>query len=861
MNRHNKKNKEHRMIIFVSVLLLMVAVLCMFAAAVYQKESERTVTNISEVYLQEMAAQISSHFKTNLDSQFSQVRTIANAISEDDLKDEESLKHFLTHAQADNDFSHIAVISDGGIAYSPEGAVPAMSKILGLDKLLSDSAKLISVNETIWESETILLGTSINPVPFKEEQLVAVIIGIHTSDIGLKLGLDSEKETNSRTNIVTRNGDFVIKSAFSEDILYGSNLFSIYEQQAVFDKDYDLESFRAAIDAGERGMSLLTVGNHHEYLYYVPIEGTDWYLVTSMAYETVNNQIGYLSRFMITVCVGIFLIILITVFTFFLLLRHSEKRSNELLLLEKERAEAASRAKSDFLSQMSHEIRTPLNGIMGMVELGKNHIEEPDRMRNCLDKITLSSAHLLSLINDILDMSKIESGKIELHPEQFDLGQLLRTLTTVFYVQAKNKQIDYQIFLRGEIEEYLVGDSLRLNQILTNLLSNALKFTPEKGRVSLNVEELRRDKDAMWVRFTVEDTGRGIAPENFERIFEAFTQETSGTARQYGGTGLGLPITKNFAEMMGGSITVSSQLGVGSVFTVDLPFGYVENAADEHVERCGCGRPVLIVNQVLELETHLAVVLEKERFQVDRASDEETALRLVQLAGESKKPYELCFIKWDFSQDMKCLAADIRKMAKNDSLKIILTGQDQDELDDAAALCGADATLRRPVFHSGIAKLMTELVGQKRSQKKKEQSTVLNNAQILVVEDNEINLDIAAALLQDAGAIVTMAKNGQDAVELFSKAPEGFFDLILMDIQMPVMDGYAATRAIRALRRPDAESTFIIAMTANSFREDVQKCLDNGMNAHIAKPFVMNDIYTAYTDLLNRRTGGQDAGN
>jgi len=313
----DKKNKEHKLFFVVSALLLVVAVLCVFATATYQKEAERTVTNISEIYLQEMTTQISSHFKTNLDSQFSQIRTIAGAVSKDDLEDETSLNHFLSQVQADNDFAHIAVISDRGIAYSPDGTVPAMSKISNLDQLLTDSGKLISVNETIWESDMILLGTSMTPVAFKDGRLVAVIIGIPTSDIGAKLGLDSEKTTNSHTNIVTRSGDFVIKSAFSKDVLFGSNLFTIYEQQARFDEGYGLAAFRAAVDEGECGMTLLTVGLHHEYLYYVPVQGTDWYMVTSMAYEMVNNQISYLSQFMVKVCVGIFLVILITVFAFF----------------------------------------------------------------------------------------------------------------------------------------------------------------------------------------------------------------------------------------------------------------------------------------------------------------------------------------------------------------------------------------------------------------------------------------------------------------------------------------------------------------------------------------------------------------
>ena len=710
MNIHKKWNRKYKRLIFVSILFLITAVLCTSAAVIYRKVSARTVTNISRVYLQEMTTQISSHFQTNLNSQFSQIYTISNAISENDLKDEESLKHFLAQAQKDNDFTHIALINSKGIAYSPDGTVPALSKISNLDKLLDGSEKLISVNESIWESNTILLGTAMTPVSFQEGRLIAVIVGIHTSDIGVKLGLDSEKDTNSYTNIVTRNGDFVMKSGFSEEILQGTNLFTIYEQQAGFDEGYDYESFRAAIAAGKSGLTLMTVGGQHVYLYYVPIQGTDWYMITSMAYETVNDQIVYLSQFMVALSVGIFIILFSTVSAFFLLLSHREKRNRELLLMEKERAESANRAKSNFLSQMSHEIRTPLNGIMGMVELGKNHLAEPERMRNCLDKITLSSTHLLSLINDILDMSRIESGKVELAHEPFRITEVLDRVYVMFKQKAEDSGIELSVKYEDQSLEHVTGDELRLSQILVNIVSNALKFTPSGGRVALEASGKASGTDKVAMEFLITDTGSGISREFQAKLFEPFEQEQSVTSRQYSGTGLGLAISQNFSKMMGGEITVESKPGEGSRFKVSV-----------------------LLDQ------------DKESRETGRNSDNPSKQSPDSLAG----------------------------------------------------------------------------------------------SRILLAEDNPINSEIVTFLLESNGAQVDLAMDGREAVEKYEASSVDYYQFILMDIQMPVLDGLEACRRIREMDRPDAAGVRIIGLSANAFREDIDRARQSGMDGYLTKPVDM----------------------
>ena len=515
-----------------------------------------------------------------------------------------------------------------------------------------------------------------------------------------------------------------------------------------------------------------------------------------------------------------------------------------------EKAEAASRAKGEFLSRMSHEIRTPLNAILGMGAIAMQNLNDTEKVESCLKKLTLSSKHLLALINDVLDMSKIESGKVELRSEPFDLRAFLESLSSLYYIQAREKNLEYKTVLAGEVDEALVGDSLRLNQILTNLLSNALKFTPAGGSIELRVSQKKQSPSAVRLRFEVIDTGCGIDEQNYEKIFESFEQENSSVTNKYGGTGLGLSIVKRFSELMGGSVSVSSKLGEGSAFTVELPFKkatHPKNTAD--IPRL----KVLVVDSDPDAIAYICSLLHRMGMQVEYVTNGTLAVSRVRDAHSRQEDFDICFVDCKLpDQDSFETIRRIRKVVKNETTAVLITAYDAVEIEKEAVQSGASGVLIKPLFASAITQAISSLRQERPLFDGKDSMNAdFHGKRILLVEDNQLNREIAVELLRITGAEVECAEDGVEALKLFSHSPTDYYDLILMDIQMPRMDGLEATRQIRGLGRSDAGSVPIFAMTANAFAEDEQKSKAAGMNAHLSKPLDVKILYAQMKAFLS----------
>ena len=500
-------------------------------------------------------------------------------------------------------------------------------------------------------------------------------------------------------------------------------------------------------------------------------------------------------------------------------------------------AEAANKAKTAFLSNMSHEIRTPMNAIIGLDNIALSDTSISPSTREHLEKISTSAKHLLGIINDILDMSRIESGRMIMKSEEFSFAAALAQVNTMISGQCRDKGLFYECHMMGKLQDYYIGDDMKLRQVLVNILGNAVKFTPEGGSITLTVEEGAHFEGKTALRFVITDTGIGMSKEYLPKIFDSFSQEDSSSTNRYGSTGLGMPITKSIVELMNGTITVESEKGKGTTFVVTVPLLDSMRMSEEEKDLLLPEEiRVLVIDDDPIACENAKLVLGQAGIECDTTLSGKEALEMVSLQNARRIPYNLILVDWRMPEmDGLEVTKRIREEMGHGMPIILLTSYSWEDVAEEAKKAGVDTFVSKPVFASSVLYEFREALRQKKVQTRQEVAD-LTGRHILLAEDVSVNAEIMMMILSMKEMTVDHAINGKVAVQLFKEHDQGYYDAILMDMRMPEMDGLDATRAIRALSREDAKTIPIIALTANAFDEDVQRSMQAGLNAHLAKP-------------------------
>lgn len=632
--------------------------------------------------------------------------------------------------------------------------------------------------------------------------------------------------------LIDGDGDFVVKF----DGVEQDNFFDYISTYNNMDDETlgKIKNNLATSDNGDmRYLNKVSKDSCYSYQRLEP--GEEWVLI------------GYVARDDLEVTPMDLTIVVIVIVGFILLMAFDGiyiATINKRLKISMEETKFASEAKTRFLSSMSHDIRTPMNAIIGMTTIAMKRIDDKEQVGECLNQITRASNHLLTLINDILDISKVESGKLSLNPIVFSLAEMIGNIISIAQPQIKEKDMDFEIHARGVKHEYIFADELRINQILINLLSNAIKYTPAKGRVRLDIEEQKSDRGANMVRhiYTIEDNGMGMSEEFMKNMYNTFTRDTDSRINSIQGTGLGLAITKQMVDLMGGTIEVKSKKGEGTTFIVTLDVPIAERAMDDLI--LPPLRLLVADDDQIFLES-AADTFKSMGVDADVASSGEDAVKMIAEKHVHNQDYHCVIVDWKMpGMDGLATVRAIREKVGDEVSIIIISAYDWTEIEEEALKAGANGFITKPLFRSSVYGKLNELLNFDNSEKPATEDTAedLKGINLLIAEDNDINWDIIQVMLEFCEITCERAENGQICVDKINAAPEGTYQAILMDVQMPVMNGKEASEAIRKSDKEYVRNIPIIAMTADAFAEDIIACKEAGMNGHVSKPLDMKKL-------------------
>jgi len=844
MDIENRKLRSTTRILIASFAFLLLASAGAFWGLGYymDKVNNETINGVGELYMKGISEQVSSHFSTLMDLKLEQVETAVKVVSSD-IDDRDKLYEELIYRIEVRKFDYLALCSKEGQLDMLYGEQIQLADPDPFFKSLRNKKKRVAVGRDESGEELVLFGISADYPMKSGEKCMGLVAALPIEYISRMLETDGE-DALMYSYIMRKDGSFITSTLDQEYSNYFASLHSRYKAGDKAAIDTYIEQLTAAMVKREDYSAILNFGGSRQQVYCTSLPYSEWHLITTLPFGPLNQAVEYLDRSRTMATVLIFIIILVILLSIFFVYFKMTCQQLKDLEAARQRALKATRAKSEFLSNMSHDIRTPMNAIVGMTTIAIAHIDDRLQVQNCLKKIALSGRHLLGLINDVLDMSKIESGKMTLTAERVSLREVFDGIVSIVQMQIKAKGQDFNVHLDNIVSEEVYCDSVRLNQLLLNLLSNAVKYTQEGGsiRLSLYQEEQPSPKGSDFIRthIMVEDNGIGMTEEFLEHIFDSYTRADSKRVQKTEGAGLGMAITKYIVDAMGGTITVESEVDQGTKFHVVLD---LEKAPAQEADMVLPPWKMLVVDDDEALCRTAVDVLKTIGIQADWTMSGEKALEMVAKHHQLQDDYQIILLDWKLlDMDGLTVTKRMRKILSADTSIILISAYDWSEFEEEARQAGINGFISKPLFKSTLYYGLKQYMDIEEEQDEAVQDTDLSGTRILVAEDNDLNWEILKELLSDIGINLEWAENGKICLEKFQESEQGYYDAILMDIRMPVMNGYEATTAIRALERPDAQTIPIIAMTADAFSEDIQRCLDCGMDAHTAKPINLTEV-------------------
>lgn len=847
----DKKTSKFLKLSSIAMLIICVAVF-VFMSLYMKNATKKSVREINHLYMSEMNLQLRQKFTSIISLRMEQIEGIIKRDPPESVVYGDDMKKSLTTSAEIRGFSYLGLYSETGNLEGIYGDEIHITDVDTLKSLLDEDGFIVMRATDKDEEKILVLGKKAAYPMGNGEESIALIACIPMEFLNNALFL-SEDDSMIYSHIIDIDGTFIVRNGDA----YRENYFDRIENEYEDIKDQNskqlVQDMKQSMEAQEEYYTVITSKEKENVqICCSPIsENTNWYFVSVMRNDAMEAPIVKLDKIRMGIMFLSSGIIVIGMFLIFLYYIRSSKQQMIALQEAKRASDIANNAKSEFLSSMSHDIRTPMNAIIGMTEIALKNTNDAFRVEDCLKKVKLSSKHLLGLINDVLDMSKIESGKMTLNINPMSLRDAMDDIVNIVQPQVKAGKQDFDVFIHDIMSEEVYCDSVRLNQVLINLLSNAVKYTPAHGRVDVYLYQEPSELGDEYIRnhFIVQDTGMGMSEEFQKKIFDNFSREETEEIHNIIGTGLGMAITKHIVDMMHGTIGLESKKGVGSKFHVILD---LKKATIEEKEMKLPAWNILIVDDNEQLCTSAASNLSELGVHAEWTTDGQDAVEMIQKRHDKNDDYQFVLIDWKMpNMDGLETIRQIHKNVGNSVPIFLISAYDWSELEDQISLSDIEGFISKPLFKSTLYSRLVQYTEEQKSVAEKEADNTVHfgDKHVLLAEDIDLNWEIANEILSSLGLILERAVNGQDCVDKFQQSETGFYDAILMDIRMPVMNGYDATKIIRTLDRPDKDLP-IIAMTADAFADDAKQCMDCGMNAHLTKPLNMKEIMRVLTKYL-----------